>query len=431
MSKEQLSTDPYKGVRDFYPEDQKVLNYIFKTWRDTLIKFGYEEYSASILEPAELYEAKTGEEIVNEQTYTFIDRGERRVTLRPEMTPTVTRMIAAKKRELSFPVRWFSIPNLFRYERPQKGRLREHFQLNVDMFGDSSKQAEIEMIEIASAIMKNFKIKESDFEIRISSRKLINAIMSEWYQLDEEGSKKLMKLIDKKSKILNEDFEMKAREISGDAFKFLSLDKNDEVYEEAIALLPIREAKQELDEIINNLMELGITNVVFDSELIRGFDYYTGFIFEVFDKSKENNRSLFGGGRYDDLLSLFSNDKVPAVGFGMGDVTILNSLLEYNLIPEAIGKASADVAILCIDENAATEARNIAKEMRQAGINVLINTSLKKIGDQIKHAEKNKIEYILTIGEDEIKTKLYCIKNITTGEEKKGNIDELIKQLVR
>src|SRR4051812_4163166 len=163
-----LSTEPYKGVRDFYPEDMFIENYIFDIMRKTVEQFGYMEYGASILEPTELYKAKSGDEIVNEQTYSFKDRGDRDVTLRPEMTPTVTRMVAARKKELSFPLRWYSIPNLFRYEKPQRGRLREHFQLNVDLFGVDNANAEVEVISLASSIMKNFGAKSESFSIKIN-----------------------------------------------------------------------------------------------------------------------------------------------------------------------------------------------------------------------------------------------------------------------
>lgn len=167
MSK--LSTDSYKGVRDFYPEEQFVQNYIFDIWKKTLETSGYEEYGASILEPSEIYKEKSGEEIVNEQTFTFKDRGEREVTLRPEMTPTVARMVAAKRRELGFPLRWYSIPNLFRYEAPQRGRLREHWQLNADIFGIKTIEADIEMISLATMIMHAFGATPADFEIRLNS----------------------------------------------------------------------------------------------------------------------------------------------------------------------------------------------------------------------------------------------------------------------
>jgi histidyl-tRNA synthetase len=208
-----LSVESYKGVRDFYPSDMAIQNQIFDIWRNTAKKYGYEEYNASVLEPADLYKAKSGDEIVNEQTYTFTDRGEREVTLRPEMTPTVARMVAQKKRELTFPLRWFSIPNLFRYEQPQRGRLREHWQLNVDIFGIENNQAEIEVIQMAYDITRAYGLSNTDFEIRINNRKLMNYVTKEVFGLDNDKAKKIGKLIDKKNKIKAETFELLAQEI--------------------------------------------------------------------------------------------------------------------------------------------------------------------------------------------------------------------------
>ena len=201
-----ISTEPYKGVRDFYPEDMYIQKYIFQKMRETVESFGYIEYGASILEPSELYQAKSGEEIVNDQTYSFKDRGDRDVTLRPEMTPTVARMVTARRRDLAFPLRWYSIPNLFRYEQPQRGRVREHFQLNVDLFGSESINADLEVIKIAYQIMKNFGAKDSDFQIRINDRKIASELYK-LYNLNETDSYKLSKVIDKKNKISKESFE--------------------------------------------------------------------------------------------------------------------------------------------------------------------------------------------------------------------------------
>ena len=332
-----LNTEPYKGVRDFYPEDQAIQSYIFSKMQKVAKSFGYNEYGASVLEPAELYQAKSGEEIVNEQTYTFTDRGDRQVTLRPEMTPTIARMVAARKQELAFPLRWYSIPNLFRYEKPQRGRVREHWQLNVDIFGVSNTEAEIEIISMSSAIMRESGLKDADFEIRINSRKVINYILDDLMSLDEAVAYKVSKLIDKKDKISKEDFENAIKDLIPDkGQEFLTL-INSKNFEEFAAKLPqnqeVIEKIDEIREVMARLEKLGITNVVFDQALMRGFDYYTGIVFEVFDKHPENNRSIFGGGRYDDLLAIFGGDKVPAFGFGMGDVMIRNVLETYKLLP--------------------------------------------------------------------------------------------------
>ncbi|HEY4494546.1 MAG TPA: ATP phosphoribosyltransferase regulatory subunit, partial [Candidatus Paceibacterota bacterium] len=233
-----IPTNPYKGVRDFYPENLAIQKKIFSIWRNNAEKYGYEEYNASILESAELYRAKTGEEIVNEQTYTFIDRGEREVTLRPEMTPTVARMVAAKKRELVYPLRWYSIPNLFRYEQPQRGRLREHWQLNVDIFGVEGIEAEIEIINIAYDITRAYGLKDSDFEIRINNRKIMNYITKDVFSLTEEQAHKLSKLIDKKNKIPPDIFASVADEILKEKSpQFLTL-LNSKNFEEFTSHLP-------------------------------------------------------------------------------------------------------------------------------------------------------------------------------------------------
>ncbi len=407
-----LSTEPYKGVRDFYPEDMAIQKHIFDTWRLVVQKYGYVEYNASILEPAELYRAKSGEEIVGEQTYTFIDRGDREVTLRPEMTPTVARMVAAKRRELGFPLRWYSIPNLFRYERPQRGRLREHWQFNVDSFGIAGSEADIESISIAYDIMKAFGATEDDFTIKVSSRKLMNAIFNNWYELDESTSKSLQKLIDKKLKMTSDTFGAEAEKIIGEPFEFLNMNKSNPELQEALAIPAIRDAKAELDHVIAELTARGINNVSYDETVIRGFDYYTGTVFEVFDTNPENNRSLFGGGRYDDLLSLFGGDKIPAFGFGMGDVTIRDFLESRGLLKPYV--SSTQVMVCIIDEQAAKYGDEVATTLRGEAITVAVNYSYKSPGDQIKSAVKQGIHYAIIIGEKEMSSKSYEIKDLVS-----------------
>jgi histidyl-tRNA synthetase len=210
-----INLEPYKGVRDFYPEERFVRNYIFYTWQKAVESFGYERYDASVLEPLDLYKAKTSEEIVKNEIYSFIDRGEREVALRPEMTPTVARMVAAKAQELPAPIRWYSIPNLFRYEKPQRGRLREHWQLNVDLFGVTGKVADIEIVSMASAVMSKFGAKEDDFEIRINSRKLLEDTYAS-FGVEEEKKQAVSRIIDKKQKISPQSFREALTEIIGD-----------------------------------------------------------------------------------------------------------------------------------------------------------------------------------------------------------------------
>ncbi|MFA6341110.1 MAG: ATP phosphoribosyltransferase regulatory subunit, partial [Candidatus Paceibacterota bacterium] len=282
-----IGVEPYKGVRDFYPSDMAVQNYIFNTWKKVVEGFGYSEYGASVLEYADLYKAKSGEEIVIGQTYTFKDKGAREVSLRPEMTPTVARMIAAKLKEFSFPLRWYSIPNLFRYENPQRGRTREHWQLNADIFGVKSINAEVEMISMASEIMRVFGLKDSDFEIRVNNRKIMNYILKDLFKLRDEDAYKVAKIIDKKNKVSGGDFKKMVEEVVSKRSSELIELLNSKNFEEFVSKLPkdANEGITEVRELMEKLNQLGINNVVFAQDLMRGFDYYTGIVFEVFDKN--------------------------------------------------------------------------------------------------------------------------------------------------
>ena len=310
--REGVSLEPYKGVRDFYPEDMEVQNYIFSVWRKVAEGFGYQEYAASLLEPAELYRTKGSEEIVNEQMFTFTDRGGREVALRPEMTPSLARMIAARRKSLKFPLRWYTIANCFRYERPQRGRKREHWQLNADVMGVAGIEAEVEIISLAHAVMKAFEAKNEDFEIRINSRKLLQEVYRPILK-NEEQFPELLRLLDKREKISEEEYEKKWKEQFTGPFREMKLHES-----------------KNLTILMRSLKEKGI-ETRFDPYLARGFDYYTDTVFEVFDTHPDNRRSLFGGGRYDNLLEMFGAEPIPTVGFGMGDVTIRDFLETHNL----------------------------------------------------------------------------------------------------
>lgn len=423
MSK--LDTGPYKGVRDFYPEDQFIQNHITGIWKKTLESFGYQEYAASILEPSELYRAKTGEEIVSEQTYHFQDRGEREVTLRPEMTPTVARMIAAKRRELTLPVRWYSIPNLFRYESPQKGRLREHWQLNADIFGIDSIAADTEIVEIAHKIMLNFGASEDDFLIRLNSRRIVTRLFN-LFDLSDTDTQKISKLIDKKAKISEAEFNSAVEKILGEnSEKFIDLINSPDKIIEKLGRESL-EVKEVLT-LSENLSKIGINNVTFDLNLMRGFDYYTGIVFEIFDTNPENKRSLFGGGRYDELLDIFDEDRMPAVGFGAGDVTIRDFLESRDLLPTFTSKI--DIAILPLGSEQFLEAQILADKFRSAEKKVACDWTARKVGDMIKAADKHGAKYVLVLGPEEVESGTYKLKKLETGDELVGSIDSLLLDL--
>ncbi len=405
-----LSTTPYKGTRDFYPDDMAVQQYIFNTWAHVAESFGFERYDASVLEPSELYKNKTNEEIVNNQTYSFTDRGEREVTLRPEMTPTVARMIAEKKQNLSFPVRWYSIPNLFRYERPQKGRLREHWQLNCDIFGTNHYTADVEMIAVAYNIFTTFGADSDMFEIRINDRSWMDEEF-EKIGLNKKQSKQMFALLDRKEKIAN--FDEEAKKIAGKKINLNFSNPNE---------------NSNLSKVINGLAELGITNVTVSSSTVRGFTYYTGIVFEIFDTSKENNRSLLGGGRYDNLTDIFGGDITPGVGFGMGDVTMRDFLKTHDLLTAQI--TSPTLSILPTNESLNLEAEKIAQHFRAEGVNTAVDISNKKVGKKISVASSSLVEFVLVLGEDEISSKTYVLKNLIAGSEESGSIEDLIKILI-
>lgn len=263
--------------------------------------------------------------------------------------------------------------------------------------------------------MKAFGAKDSDFAIKISSRKLMNAVFGTWYELDDNQSKALQRLMDKKGKMPEEVFYVEAEKIIGKPFSFLNLSHESTDYEQAMTFPQIREAKEELDNVLSRLKDAGITNASYDENIIRGFDYYTGTVFEVFDTDPTNGRSLFGGGRYDNLLSLFGGESLPAFGFGMGDVTIRDFLETHGLLPTYT--ASTDIMLCVLDESNVPYAEEVASKLRKSGKNVAINYSYKSIGDQIKSADKQSIPKVIIIGDDEASSKSYKIKDLKTGEE--------------
>lgn len=424
-----LSTKPYKGARDFYPEEKRVLDYITNVWKNSCLSFGYEQYDAPLIEPAELYSSKSSEEIVNEQTYIFTDRGDRQVVIRPEMTPSVSRMVAGKRQELVYPLRLFSIPNVWRYERPQRGRLREHWQLNADLFGLDNLDGDFEIIMLADTIMRNFGAKASDFVIKISSRKLINYIFSDFLKISPPEQEKLVRLIDKKNKMSADSFNNALNEILTDSINSnsgLPNDINELLSINEISDLPEDISRQESYSKLIQLLEMlsvsGVNNIKYDISLMRGFDYYTDIVFEVFDTDPNNNRSLFGGGRYDGLVGLFGVEPVPTVGFGMGDVTIRDFLETHNLLPELASEIDAVVIPIGID---VIKIQGILKTLRDNGVRLAVDSTDKKIDKKIKNTTKRGIKFVLFIGEDELVSNEFRVKNLDTGEETTDEISSI------
>lgn len=407
-------TEPYKGVRDFYPEDWRVQQFIFSAMRRAAERYGYEEMNASVLELTDLYLKKTSEEVVNEEAYTFEDRGGRSVTLRPEMTPTVARMVAARRRDLGTPLRWYSIQNMFRYQKPQRGRLREHWQLNADIFGvdDSGLQAEIEMISLAHAVMQELGAQSEDFEIRISNRRILDELYDE-LDIPREIRRDITRLLDKKDKEDITDSLVRTIGSKGAAHTLLERIASPESFPDLISF-------------VEDLRRRGVVNAVADPGITRGFDYYTGMVFEVFDVHPENRRSLFGGGRYDTLIEQYGGEPTPAVGFGMGDVTTRDFLETHNLLPDI---ACATHLYLAPASPEADVSRG-AELLRAHGANVAAGMKHKKIADHIRAAEKLSIPYFAAWGEDEERSGVLTLRNLETGEEYSGTPEEMAAMLL-
>ena len=429
MSK--LSTQSYKGARDFYPEDKRLQNFIFDVWKRVCERYGYEEYTSPVLEPIELFASKTSDEIVNEQTYSFVDRGGRNVVLRPEMTPSVSRMVAARRQELPYPLRWYSIPDCWRYERPQRGRNRQFWQLNVDLFGVATIDADLEIISVADAIMKEFGAKEDMYQIKVNSRKLINLIMSQYLELDATQAKQMIQLFDKKDKIKPTEFVEKAKNVFKPESQKDKLAKLAKLLKaKTLADLPHEikqtQAVKEIQVLFTLLAEHQITSATFDITLMRGFDYYTDIVFEVFDLDPENNRAMFGGGRYDGLVGAFGVEPVATVGFGMGDAPIENFLTSHKLDPQI--KSTTDIYVVVVGD-VLKEAQEVARKLREKDVNVAVDVTARKPEKQIKAALKLGLPYLLIVGEEEVKNKRYILRNVETQKEDVLTVTEIVKVL--
>ncbi|HSX15889.1 MAG TPA: histidine--tRNA ligase [Candidatus Saccharimonadales bacterium] len=425
-----LSTQPYKGARDFYPEDKRLQKYIFDKWRKISERFGYEEYDAPILEPTDLYLSKGNQEIIDEQTYTFQDRGGRSVTIRTEMTPTVSRMVAGKRQELAYPVRWYSIPNLWRYERAQRGRLREFWQYNADIFGVEGVEAEHEIVLLTDQILKAFGAKPDMYVIQLSSRKLIDELFGNYLGLDNTQKETLIRLVDRMKKLPYESFVAQADAIlspsqrdAGALDKLLELLKTTDLSQlpEGFRSSPAVLGLQQLMDMLANSM---VTNAVFDITLMRGFDYYTDIVFEVSDTDPENNRSMFGGGRYDGLVGLFGVDPVPVVGIAAGDVTMQNFLESHDLLPKQ--RPETDVSVVLAGANTYEKAQRVLAELREAGLNVAVDITGRKLDKQIKAAVKQGVPYAIFIGDAELASGQYKLRNLSDGTEEARSLERIV-----
>ena len=429
MSK--LSTKPYIGSRDFYPEQMNFRNWMFGVQGEVCRRYGYSEYAAPILEPLDLYRAKSSEEIVNEQLYRFTDRGEREVAIRPEMTPTLARMVAGRMNELVLPLRWFSVGNFMRYERPGRGRLREFFQLNVDLLGPDHFTADAEVLMLAMDLLRAYGATPDMFEVRYSDRRLLENYLKEY---PVEKIRAISRVIDKRAKLDEADYRKQLTEACGDEAGVKKVDRMLALTTDSLADIPAEELDPEiagrLAAFADFMRERGYTDgLIFDPGIVRGFDYYTGFIFEMYDRDPENNRALFGGGRYNRLVGMFGKQEIPAVGFGMGDVTLENFIISHGLRPASIEQPGG-AYITLMDENLSGEVAALAAELRAAGVSVEIALeATKKFGKQFELAEKKGRRFVLVLGGDELAKGVVRVKDLTSGEQSDVSRTELAAHL--
>jgi len=418
---------PYRGTKDYFPKEMQKLNYIFNIWRKACNAFGYEEYLGPLLENRRLYTTKSasGDEVGNKQLYWFTDSAGRELGIRPEMTPTVSRMIGQKINNLPKPVRWFSIANFMRNERPQKGRTREFFQLNADVFGVKSVAIDAELVELAIYMMKLFGAGEKMFEIRINNRQWFTYWLTQIVGITQ-NTQGVSRIIDNFAKYTKEENMQKLTEIG------LSKDLIDQLFTISEISMDLVRSYQDkcsgaadLVGLLEMLKDCNLTEFVrFDPTLVRGFDYYTGNVFEQFDLTVGNNRSMFGGGRYDNLVGIYSGIDTPANGFAPGNVTTELFLDSWNLWPKF--NASAQVLVTVFSADLLEKSNEIIAKLREQGISCELYLGEKpSISDQLSYAAKKEIPYVIIYGPDEISQNKVVLKDMVKGEQKILGIGEI------
>ena len=415
-----------KGTREFYPEQMALRNFIYEKVRSAAQAFGYQEWDAPFIESIDLYAAKSGEELVKKQSFTFTDRGGDFVTLRPELTPSLARMIAAKQGELTYPVRWWSFGPFWRYEQPQKGRSREFFQWNIDMLGVSSPEADAELIAVAATFLRSVGLSPELATIYVNNRRLME---SEFDALNIPQEKRLdvSSMVDRRSKMEPAKWDSYVLESGITQIQLDGL-KN------ILADFDLWKKSDELVRLFAALEALGVKDYVkFDPNIMRGLLYYTGTVFEAFDTSGSLKRAILGGGRYDNLLADVGGQPLSGVGFAMGDVVIGIILQEKGLLPEFI-PSPAPILVTIFDESLMKESFSLSAELRSAGLNVLCFPEPAKLQKQFKFADKMKVRVVLTVGPDEAANAQVAVKNLVSGEQvtvKREALVESIRELLK
>jgi len=403
------SIQTVKGARDFYPEEMALRNYLYAKARAASQAFGYQEWDGPFLETLDLYAAKSGEELVKKQSFVFADRGGDEVTLRPELTPSLARMIAARQGSLTFPVRWWSFGPFWRYEQPQKGRSREFFQWNIDMLGVNSPEADAELLAIAATFLRSVGLDPQRATIFVNNRRLMD---SQFDALGIVPEKRLdvSNLVDRRSKMDLSQWDANALDLG------LSQAQLDGL-KSLLADYDLWKKSDELVRLFAALEALGVKDYVkFDPNIMRGLLYYTGTVFEAFDQTGGVRRAILGGGRYDNLLADVGGQPLSGVGFAMGDVVIGIVLKEAGLLPD-FDPTPSSVLVTVFDEKLWMTSYALASELRAAGLNVITFPEPAKLPRQFKYADKMRMRVVVTVGPDEAEKGLVAVKNLSNGEQ--------------
>ena len=441
-----LNKSPYRGTRDFFPKEMRTRNFIFEKMSQVSELFAYEPYDGPLLEEVDLYRAKSGDELINEQIYSFTDRGDREVAIRPEMTPTLARMVAQVHREVAKPIRLYAIPNLMRYEKPQKGRLREFYQYNADIFG-AGQYGEIEIIQMAIELIKSFGANHEHFEVLVNDRRFVDLVFEGLIGLEAGPTKKLYKLVDAKNKMAPDKFATEVRALTNDENKakifeeFVGLKSISDVQKftteyftdnsltelfmaklagvESIGDHVIQKHIHPLVSLFEKMKSMGLDQYVkFDPSIVRGLDYYTGVVFEIFDKHPDNRRAIAGGGSYANLLQIFNEQPLEGVGIGLGEVPLTDFLNAHKLMPD-FSKTELDYLVAYFVPEGEHTANEIASKLRAKNKKVELffgDAKLKKI---FNYSDKKNFKNIVLVTETDIKLRDVASRteNVVTKEE--------------
>ena len=424
MSNQILSNQPPKGTADWAPEEFKVRQYIFNTWRRVCQSYGFEEYLTPILENAEIYRAKSGEDVGQKELLVFTDQGGRELAVRPEMTPSVTRLVSRIYDSVPKPIKYFSIANFMRNERPQRGRNREFWQLNCDIFGSASLGADLEILTLSLDLLLAFNPPTGSFVLSLNNRKLLDGLL-EILKLEADLKLKTVRLLDKYLKMTAADFSQALAEIGLDkkaitqVISFMTA-KDIKDLQKKLPALKDNEGLKELEQALNSLKALGYgAYVEFKPSVIRGFDYYDGLVFEVFDKHPDNNRALFGGGRYNGLAKLFGGRTFPAVGIAPGDETTKLFLESWGLLKEVKEADTGVIYLPILSLELIGKTQKLAQQLRQAGQAVELGLEVVKVGKALEYANKKGLTKVIIFGVEEAAENFYKIKNMKSGAEEK------------